>query len=350
MSDRPGFVSVSGMLAAGVALLVVLGWTVLDGPVLFSPGPLNSQTKGRTLGGVTNHAQAGATCGDCHTAPWSSQTMALRCVSCHTAIADEVRTGTKLHGAMLGRLSTLTCRGCHTEHHGPKGQLTVLDETTFPHELTGYSLRGHSRAARGGPFACADCHGSDLAHFDQRVCATCHSRIDAKFMSAHETAFGMTCLLCHKGTGGDGANFDHSKVPFKLTGKHVGLACERCHSSARSPKAPQYTPQDCYSCHATNDKHKGAFGQQCGQCHTTAGWSGATFDHTIFPVDHGSRGRPSACGTCHPNGVSTYSCYGCHEHTPANIQSEHGRRTLAELANCIRCHSGGGSGEGGGGD
>jgi hypothetical protein len=125
------------------------------------------------------------------------------------------------------------------------------------------------------------------------------------------------------------------------------VPCEGCHTHSGSTGAPQNTPQDCYSCHAKDDKHKGTFGKDCGQCHTPAGWGNAKFDHTIFPVAHGNRGQPSTCQTCHPNGLSTYTCFGCHQHTPANIQGGHEGRALADLADCIRCHAGG-RGEGGG--
>ena len=147
------------------------------------------------------------------------------------------------------------------------------------------------RTASGSKVACAGCHPKGVAHFDQATCADCHAALDAAFVTRHEASFGTSCLPCHDGTDRFGADFDHNKLPFKLTGKHAGLACARCHADAGSIQALQKAPQDCYPCHAKNDNHKGAFGQQCGQCHTPAGWAGATFDHTIFPVDHGSEGN-----------------------------------------------------------
>jgi hypothetical protein len=47
------------------------------------------------------------------------------------------------------------------------------------------------------------------------------------------------------------------------------------------------------------------------------------------------------CQTCHPNGTSTYTCLGCHFHTPANVQAQHEGQSASQLANCIRCHPGG---------
>jgi hypothetical protein len=347
MKNRLGCVSIAGIVLAAVMLAAIAAWTVAFGQGLFSPGQLSAVSRGKTYGGISAHAQLAHDCGACHTAAWSSQTMTERCLACHTEVASQIGAKTGLHGPLVGTLSSPTCRGCHTDHHGLSASLTVLDPGTFPHDLTGYSLRGHNHTSRGTQFTCADCHGSDLAHFDQATCAICHEGLDATFMRRHEAAFGRTCLLCHRGNARDGANFDHNRLAFKLVGKHAQVQCEGCHSTSSPARLPQNTPQDCYACHAKNDKHAGKFGQQCGQCHTPNGWGNATFDHTIFPVDHGSRGQASSCDTCHPTGLTTYTCFGCHEHTPAGIQARHEGRPLSSLTDCVRCHAGG-RGEGGG--
>ena len=347
VDNRPGFISATGAAVAAVVLAALGGWTAMRGPVLFSPGALNAQAKTRTLGGVTSHAQLAGQCGACHAAPWSSQTMADKCLACHTDVRGQTAGRTGLHARLVGTLSSPTCRGCHPEHHGAAGALTAVDSSTFPHDLTGYSLRGHRRTAEGTPFSCKDCHPTGLSNFSQTTCSACHTALDAKFMSQHEKAFGKQCLSCHNGAVLLGGNFNHNRLPFKLEGKHANLACERCHSGALSLGALQTTPQDCRACHAKDDKHRGAFGQDCGQCHNPGAWSDAKFDHSVFPVDHGNEERKATCQTCHPTDVSTYTCYGCHAHTPANVVRQHeGGRSAAQLQDCIRCHRGGRS-EGG---
>jgi hypothetical protein len=339
MSKRPGFVSATGIVAAVVLLLGVLAWTLVRGPVLFSSGPLNAQAKGSALGGVTSHAQLTRDCGACHPAPWSSRTMSESCLACHKEVGDQIRAKTGVHSGLSGMRPAPTCLGCHPDHNGPDGALTVPDPATFPHDLTGYSLRSHSRTAKGARFTCADCHGKDLMTFDQAKCLNCHSAIDAGFMKQHEATYGRDCLPCHDGSGS--ATVDHSKFSFKLTGKHAGVACDKCHAGAQSLQDYQKAPQDCFSCHAKDDKHKGSFGPQCEQCHTTASWAGATFDHGVFPVDHGSDQQKATCATCHPTDTKTYTCYGCHAHTEGNVRSQHEGKPVAELADCIRCHPGG---------
>ncbi len=339
MGDRLGFMSAAGVAAAAIALLGLAAWAVVGGPAMFDPGPLNAVAKTQTLGGVASHAQL-VGCEGCHTPLWSPVTMADKCVGCHTDVRDQMASGKGLHGRLFQGLASPTCRGCHVEHRGPDAPLTVAD-ASFPHDLTGYSLRGHRATARGAKVTCADCHTIDLAHFDQSTCSACHSALDAAFMARHERGFGAQCLTCHDGSGRFGSDFDHAKLPFKLAGRHAGVACGRCHADTRSVQAFRATPSDCYHCHANVDRHRGAFGRQCGGCHTPAGWSGARFDHTAFPVDHGREQQAATCRTCHPTDISAYTCFGCHEHTPANIQAQHEGRSLAALADCIRCHAGG---------
>jgi hypothetical protein len=345
MSGRPGCVSGIGVVVATALLAVLLGVALLTGAGMFSPGALNSQAKAAPLGGVSSHAQLGRECGACHTPFWSSQTMADKCMACHADVKSQIQGKSGLHGKLVGGQSSPTCKGCHPEHHGAQGALTDIDEATFPHELLGYSLRSHEEKVGGGRFACIDCHPKGLSDFDQAVCVTCHAKADAAFMTKHLAAFGKDCLPCHDGSGRNGANFDHGKLPFKLIGKHKSLSCEKCHAKAQSLQDLQKTPQDCFACHAKDDKHKGTFGQECGQCHTAETWKNAKFDHKIFPVDHGSKELKATCKTCHPTDTKSYTCYGCHAHTPANVVGKHEGKSLAELSDCIKCHEGGKGGD-----
>ena len=92
---------------------------------------------------VASHAQLGNHCGACHTAPWSSQTMADKCMACHKDISAEISGKRGLHGALLAT-RTPTCAGCHPDHHGANGTLTALTgsfsadmHNSFAFKLTG---------------------------------------------------------------------------------------------------------------------------------------------------------------------------------------------------------------------
>ena len=268
MTDHPRFVTGRRVLVAAVTLVGILVWMLLQGQTLFSPGGLNAQAKTQTLGGVASHAQLGGGCGACHGAPWSTRTMADRCIACHADVGTQISGKGGIHGGLMAAMGSPACSACHSEHLGANGPLT--------------------------------------------------------------------------------ANFNHDNFPFKLTGAHVNVPCQLCHTTATSLQDLQNTPQDCYSCHAKDDHHNGTFGTDCGACHNTTSWANATFDHTIFPLNHGTNQQASTCTTCHPNSnFSTYTCYGCHFHTTASVMSDHEGQSLASLADCIRCHPGGRSAGGG---
>jgi hypothetical protein len=216
-------------------------------------------------------------------------------------------TGPPLGGVSNHAQIGTRCGACHT---APWAAATMADRCIACHADVGTQIQGHNGL-----------HGGLLGALSVPSCGSCHSE--------------------HDGPNGSlNATFDHNALSFKLVGKHANVPCASCHTHASSLQDLRNTPQDCYSCHAKDDRHNGTFGRTCGQCHTPASWANATFDHTIFPVDHG--GNPQgACSTCHPSGVTTYTCFGCHRHDPANVQRTHEGRSLAQLANCVACHSGG---------
>jgi hypothetical protein len=94
----------------------------------------------------------------------------------------------------------------------------------------------------------------------------------------------------------------------------------------------------CSACHDDPAFHLGLLGSDCAACHTTEAWSPARYDrqHT-FPYNHGESG-PSPCRTCHPDTLSAYTCYICHEHNPAEIEEEHRDEGIADFQDCVRCH------------
>ena len=325
---RLGCISVAGLLAVLVTLLLTTGFILLGGGSIFSPGPLNAQAGEEALRGVHSHAETGGRCEACHTAPWSSDTLADRCLDCHTSVAAELTDASTLHGALEVERSARGCRLCHTEHRGPTTALTEVDPATFPHAVTGYVLTGHRTQGAGQPFTCADCHPASLARFDATTCDTCHRQADATYMQAHTSAFGAECLVCHD--GGDRYSrrtFDHGRA-FPLTGKHTRAACAACHVGARSPADLKATPQTCVGCHAKDDQHKGAFGTACGACHKTDAWQGATFDHgkSAFPLT--GKHIQVDCARCHINNVykaTPQTCVGCHAKT-TSTKARSGRR------------------------
>ena len=161
------------------------------------------------------------------------------------------------------------------------------------------------------------------------------TRLKASF---HQDLTEQNCMACHSDHAGPKLT-QHSRKPFshELLRSQTRDRCESCH------QAPAGT------------LHKQLTGN-CAQCHQLTAWKPATFDHAkLFPLDGDHN---ASCVTCHTGNVyRQYTCYGCHEHTPANIQAKHREEVGTEnLDNCVRCHrsaSGEGEGKGsreGGGD
>ena len=404
MRQRLGCLSGTGLVAALIAALIIASYVYARGGLLFSPGPLNAQS-GRVLGGVTSHAEIGGDCESCHTAPWESETMADRCLVCHTDIGTELRSVNTLHGAILFNSPELSCRHCHSEHRGPEAPLTFIDGSEFPHHAVGFSLEGHQQTSTGESFTCVDCHQDDITTFTTDTCYNCHQQMDAEFSLNHLLTFGAGCLACHDGVDRYGDDFDHNLFVFPLTGRHAEVSCSGCHQNARTIADLQSAPQDCFSCHSPDDPHEGRFGTDCAACHTTDGWSPAAFDHNLsaFPLTgrhaelaceqcHTSgqfaglptscvgchaepdfhaglfgtdcaachstaawtpaqfngqhtfplnHGGGATCATCHPAGFTTYTCYSCHEHEEADVVERHLDKDILNFQNCMACHPSG---------
>jgi hypothetical protein len=334
MDKKPfGCLTVPGIVTALLVILVVVVVGLVRGGVLFSPGPLNAHS-GAAQGGVTSHAELDGRCSACHAFFWQKDTMADRCVQCHTDVAAELKDPSTLHGDQLMKKPGMPCRSCHPDHRGPNAPLTDMSMVDISHDAFGYSLAAHQHQTDGSPFACNTCHVNGYSIFDQTVCIACHEQIKADFMQAHLQAYGENCLACHDGIDTYGHNFDHSKVAFQLTGKHASLDCGACHTGARSIADMKATPQDCYSCHAKDDAHQGQFGTDCGTCHTTNGWLPATFDHSLTKFPLTGAHTSLACSQCHANAVFTNlptDCYSCHAKDDAH-NGQFG-------TDCGTCHS-----------
>ena len=180
-----------------------------------------------------------------------------------------------------------------------------------------------------------DCFGCHTPLLGARVakCTSCHkpeevglktskgvaiSRTDA-LPPFHQSLMQQDCLACHS---------DHP--PPRLTQSaqvrfaHALLAPERA--------------TDCVGCHtAPVDRNHTDPRAQCSGCHGQTAWKPATLDHSrYFVLD---RDHNATCSTCHTEpDYKVYTCYGCHEHTPAKIRREHEGEGIRDYENCVACH------------
>jgi hypothetical protein len=178
---------------------------------------------------------------------------------------------------------------------------------------------------------CFACHVS-FTGADSPKCAGCHKPADigrlttkgapvVKPLTAtpfHQELISQDCVACHSDHAGVKryqlkGNFDHT-----LLKKETSNQCQTCHKS----------PADTL--------HKQITGN-CAQCHTQQKWTPATFEHEKYFLLDGD--HTASCVTCHAaNDYKRYTCYGCHEHTLANIRREHINEGIRQFDNCVECH------------
>lgn len=313
----------AGTLFLLAAILVSI---YLTGGALFTPGEVSAQaSRGRMLGGFTNHAAFENDCTQCH-APWQGVTD-VRCLNCHTDTQREVDEGKGLHADVP---TGVPCARCHTDHRGRDFSSLQLAAQRFDHDWSGYTLLYHERNYDGTPLECTSCHREGY-RVDQRACDACHRAADAPFMMLHLAAYGEDCLFCHNGSGT--ADYDHRFFP--LEGGHADLKCRSCHQTT----AFAVIRADCVACHAEPELHAGQFGTDCALCHTIARWSEVRLAAHAFPLDHAQEdGITIPCLTCHPTNYVTYTCYGSGCHVQPETEAKHIEEGIFDFADCMKCH------------
>jgi hypothetical protein len=210
--------------------------------------------------------------------------LSASCASCHK---DPHR----------GEMQTHACSGCHAQE-------AWKPATGFDHGKSGFPLTGRHTAV-----ACERCHvpgpaaaGADVERTFRTVagkdCVSCHE-------DAHKGRLGRSCAQCHTTAAWRGArplSFDHGRTAYPLAGRHVGVACERCHVPGR----PLRMKHDrCADCH--NDVHGGQLAfrtdaGRCESCHDVSGFVPARFgvdEHAKTPFPLAGAHLAVACNACH---------------------------------------------------
>ncbi len=241
----------------------------------------------------------------------------------------------------------------------------------FDHLTTGFELDGLHR-----DLPCEACHLNAIFKGTPRDCGTCHIT-GSPFNATPKTAMHLPttnlCEACHDTNSfRPDVHFDHAQV--------LG-SCISCHNGSiaqgEGPNHPA-TSQDCASCHTVISWsptkavdhtqipmavagfciicHNGvqaagkppghvATNLECGDCHLTTTWLGATFDHT---------GITTGCVSCH-NGTKAVGkqgnhmptsnlCENCHTtgigtKTPSWAPSKFDH-TQMTVTTCQTCHNG----------
>jgi hypothetical protein len=288
---------------------------------LLSPGPLSQA-----------HAAIDTDndCGRCHES--GKQVVARLCLDCHKDLEAELDGGRGLHGKQY---KGQACESCHVEHVGKNAKLVRWpggSQDKLDHALTGWPLaQAHAKVT-----PCAKCHtkSSPLgkAQFvgTNAACGACHK-------DPHAGKFTADCAKCHDQTDFKKFTqkaFDHQLATFPLTGKHVTVPCEKCHTGT----PPTWKPLQfaaCESCH--QDPHKGEFKpKSCSSCHDTSSWAAAAdamkTNHPKLSLSNGHANV--ACKTCHDRGNDKAPSKG------SKCENCHRQVHLAKFGDrCETCHA-----------
>ena len=246
-------------------------------------------------------AHVSTSCQQCHVGGRFAGTP-QECVSCHSMQYQATSTPNHLSAGFSQQ-----CASCHTT--------TAWKGAQFDHNTTRFALTG-----RHTTVVCASCHLNNKFAGTSSSCASCHMKdYQAATTPNHVAAvFPQDCTTCHTTARWQGAQFDHAKTRFALTGAHVSVTCASCHVNNQFAG----TSSTCSSCHmkdyqkaATPNHVAGAFPQDCTVCHTTARWQGALFDHAKTRFALTGAHTAVACATCHVNNRfagTPQDCASCH--------------------------------------
>lgn len=233
----------------------------------------------------------------------------------------------------------------------PGARAAMLEGVLEPGEL----IKGHEKAEA----SCENCHSHFKKEEQDELCVKCHSHEDigkdiAQKMGFHgrikDRGACKSCHADHKGRTADVVyqnfggleafekKFDHKQTDFELLDKHKDVKCDKCHLPKKKHRE---APDDCYGCHKKDDKHKGALGEKCGDCHNAKSWKekDVFFDHdkTKFPLKNGHADPKIRCADCHPNNHYKNTPIACNEcHKKDDDKKGHQGRYGAK---CETCHT-----------
>jgi nitrate/TMAO reductase-like tetraheme cytochrome c subunit len=224
------------------------------------------------------------------------------CVSCHQAKFD----ATTNPNHKTAGFST-TCQQCHTT--------AGWTPATFDHNATAFPLTGAHKTV-----VCLSCHKNGVYTGTVKECVGCHqAKFDATTNPNHKAGgFPTVCQSCHTTTAWTPSSFDHNATAFPLTGLHKTTSCQGCHGDGVFKGKTTV----CSGCHLTkyNATSKPAhasngIGTTCQTCHTTNGWTPATYDHSVTRFPLAGAHRAVSCAGCHGDGVyrgKSMACASCH--------------------------------------
>ena len=238
----------------------------------------------------------------------------------------------------------LDCTRCHTqEGWSPAKQPLEFDHT---------AETGFEKTGRHAELECVNCHlGLEFAEpkVSAAGCSFCH-------VDVHIGNLSVECEACHNTTAWNdvpGVGL-HARTSLPLTGSHLQISCESCHSDDTGGAYSTLDP-DCYACHAAAyetaslDHLENGFSTDCEACHNTLSFgAGIAFDHPSVAGGFRLLGAHARipCTECHvvpgfdslfPGVTSDQDCLGCHQQDYETADPDHVEAGFPET--CAQCHN-----------
>lgn len=318
-------------------ILILFVFIFTNNYAQLSPGDLSKPHA--KLEGLTN-------CTECH--ELGKKVSNKKCLDCHKEIKKLINQEKGYHSS--SEVIKKDCFVCHSDHHGRKFEMIMIDENLFDHDKTGYILEGKHESTD-----CRKCHEPDkIEDKSLKNINTTFLGLDDKCISCHddyhqETLSTNDCLSCHDMDAFRPATeFDHNDTEYILLGKHKDVDCKECHKKInRNGKEFQefagieYT--DCKSCH--EDVHNNQLKGKCSQCHSEKSFSAfkgaGNFNHNVTGFTLKGAHKKTDCFECHTKTqdpklvfkdkikTSENNCVECHTD---NHKGKYGK-------DCATCHS-----------
>jgi len=301
-------------------------------------------------------------CTDCHIG--GNYTLNIQPTDCGNSqchLTTWQQTNNPTHSSAGAVFAAANCSNCHN---------TVSWTTaTFDHSTTGWPLTGAHATT-----PCANCHVNNNYNFTSAN-ADCYGCHQDKYNSTatmggavpNHVAAGFPtsqCSTCHTTTNWT-STWSHTSTGFPLQNLHQFApagkisACTDCHVG--NNYSLQIAPTSCGTagCHLitwqqTNNPTHSTAGPafalaNCSNCHTTAGWGTANFDHSVTGWALTGTHLTTPCANCHVNNNYTLTsantdCYGCHQSTWLSTQTMGGNVPNHVAAGfptslCSTCHN-----------
>ena len=282
------------------------------------------------------------------------------CIKCHKPLP-----GRRAKGAYHYKIST-NCSSCHKDIHD--GKMTKKCERChsdsgwmpIQFDLASHAPKRFPLTGQHAKTSCRSCHGVKAKKTVRPACISCHK-------TPHPPSFSKRCQSCHNTKSWLGIDFtreQHQKTRFPLIGKHMEVACTKCHRPKKNAgkrskkKGRKHTRfrmkksefEACTPCH--KDVHQGQFknrkaGNKCTSCHNEHGFKPPLFglaEHAKCNFQLKGAHLAVPCAKCHtkpkgkPNAPVQYklahkNCRSCHT-DPHKGQYD----PVIKVKGCVGCH------------